>query len=56
MLFCMGVKHGVNVFGESVLRKIFGSKREGITEDGGKNCIVRILVICARHRTLLVIT
>jgi hypothetical protein len=49
---CLGVwEWGVRVFGNRVLRGIFGPKRNEVTGDG-KNFIMMSLMICTAHPLL----
>ena len=41
-------EHRLRVFENRVLRRIFGPKRDGVTE-GGENYIMRSLMICTAH-------
>jgi len=47
-----GEEHRLKVFGNRVLRKIFGPKKEGWQETG-ENYIMRSFIICAPHRILV---
>jgi hypothetical protein len=42
-------EHRLRVFENRVLRRIFGPKRDEVTEDG-ENCIMRSFVICTLGR------
>jgi hypothetical protein len=48
-------EHGLRVFGNRVLRRIFEPKSNEITE-GQKNCKKRGLIICTLHQMLIRIT
>jgi hypothetical protein len=39
-------EHRLRVFEKKVLRRIFGPKRDEVSEKGGENCIMRSFVIC----------
>jgi hypothetical protein len=41
-------EHRLRVFGNRVLKRIFGLKRDEVTESG-QNCITRSFVICILH-------
>jgi hypothetical protein len=47
----LGEVHKLSVFENSVLRKIFGPKRE--EDDRGENCITMSFITCILHRILL---
>ena len=44
-------EHRLRVFEKRVLRRIFGSKRDGVQESG-ENYIMRSLMICTAHPIL----
>jgi hypothetical protein len=39
-------EHRLRVFENRVLRRIFGSKRDEVSQEVGENCITRSFVIC----------
>jgi hypothetical protein len=41
-------EHKLRVFENRVVRRIFGPKRDGVTESG-ENCITRSFIICTLH-------
>jgi hypothetical protein len=45
-------EHRLRVFENRVLRRIFGPKRDGVTEVG-ENCIMRSCMVCTLHPILL---
>ena len=62
LVICMGVKlcttlreeYTLRVFENMVLRKIFGSKRDEVTEEWRKLCIPRNFMIRTHHKILFV--
>jgi hypothetical protein len=42
-------EHKLRVFENSVLRRIFGPKRDGVA-GGGERCIMRSFIICTLHQ------
>jgi hypothetical protein len=45
-------EHRLRVFENKVLRRIFGPKRDEVTENG-ENCLMRSIVICFLRQVLL---
>jgi hypothetical protein len=41
------------VFENRVLRRIFGPKRDEVTEEVGENCIMGSCMVCTLHPVLL---
>jgi hypothetical protein len=45
----VGEEHGLRVFKNRVLRRIFGAKVEEVT--GGQGCLMRNLIVCTSGKT-----
>jgi len=50
--FTVREEHRLRVFKNRVLRRIFGSKREEVTQGDAGECIMRAFMICTSHQIL----